>query len=90
MAWHYFNEYHDLWVREPNIIEWLHREFYGLDFANTHIVDDIASQNPSYLIEQGNRLIESGEFIQAEKLLTGILRERENLLARNILGYCQL
>ncbi len=90
-AVNYINDHLDLWSSQPEILEWLRKEYYGFNNESSE-----KSRKPlqicdtRYLVQRGNSLIEAGDFIQADKLLTQALMEKEDPMVRNNLGYCKI
>lgn len=90
-AVNYLHDHLDLWSSQPEILEWLRQEYYGFNFDSSEQYHKPRQEyDTRCLVRQGNSLIEVGDFIQAEKLLTQALVEKEDPMVRNILGYCKL
>lgn len=78
----YLLERIDLWNREPSLRQWLWQEY--------HDTTAVSVEDADQLLEQGNSLLESGNLLQAERLLSLALTAKSDPMICNSLGYCKL
>lgn len=76
----------ELWNKDSSLLEWLHLQYNQLtNCSNVQLGSEVDA-----LLRRGTELIETGDLVTAEEVLTGALSMKENLAIRNNLGYCQM
>ncbi len=83
----------ELWNRNPLLLDWMRKEYYGdgdHQYPPTPLTSPEASITGKSLLDQGDELLRAGELFEAERLLTQALSLNGSLRTRNSLAYCKL